>query len=540
MVYRVQAARVLELSFQAAGTYPDPFNQLEVDVVFQPEDGPELTVPAFWGGGSLWRARFSSFIPGRYRFSTRCSNPADTGLHGGAGVVEVLPGPAGETNPLYAHGPIRISTGRSGFVHADGTPFFWLGDTWWLALGGRLGWPEEFQRLVADRKQKGFSVAHMVAGLFPDMPVDDPRNANLGGPSWEPGFARVNPAFYDQADLKLQYLVEQGIVPLVVGSWGYYLPAMGIEKMKRHWRNLVARYAAYPVVWCLAGETSMPYYRTADRPGETRTQFEGWPQVGAYLKAIDPFHRPLTAHTCAFSFSEKELLDPSCLDFNFPQAGHGNIAVAIESARHIRRVVETSTLAPVVSSETCYESILGTAWQDVQRFSFWSAILSGAAGYSYGANGIWQFNRSGEPYGVSPDGMAWGNLPWDEAMRLPGSQQLGLGAGLLRSLPFHRLEPHLEWVEPHAGPDDWYRPYCAGIPGELRLVYFPSPLVPWMQPWPRLLDFTPGERYEAFFFDPASGQKQDLGSLQAAENGSLEVPRPRLMADMVLVLIRAV
>jgi len=30
--------------------------------------------------------------------------------------------------------------------------------------------------------------------------------------------------------------------------------------MKRHWRYLVARWGAYPVVWCLAGEGTMPYY----------------------------------------------------------------------------------------------------------------------------------------------------------------------------------------------------------------------------------------------------------------------------------------
>jgi hypothetical protein len=38
----------------------------------------------------------------------------------------------------------------------------------------------------------------------------------------------------------------------------------GLDMVKRHWRNLVARYAAYPVVWCAAGEATMTYY--LDRP----------------------------------------------------------------------------------------------------------------------------------------------------------------------------------------------------------------------------------------------------------------------------------
>src|SRR5438128_4943039 len=36
------------------------------------------------------------------------------------------------------------------------------------------------------------------------------------------------------------------------------------------------------------------------------------------------------------------------------------------------------------------------------RFMFWACVLSGAAGHSYGANGIWQVNRPGQPYGPSP------------------------------------------------------------------------------------------------------------------------------------------
>jgi hypothetical protein len=315
---------------------------------------------------------------------------------------------------------------------------------------------------------------------------------------------------------------------------------MGVDRIKRHWRYLVARWAAYPVAWCLAGEVDMPYYLTTDREADVRRQREGWSEVGKYVRSIDPFHRPLTAHTCAFSASERELSDPSCLDFNFVQTAHGNQTLALEAARHIRQVVETSTLSPVINAETCYEGILGTAWQDVQRFCFWSTMLSGAVGYSYGANGIWQINRVGDLYGPSPHGMAWGNLPWDEAMRLPGSAQLGLGAQLLRELPFERMRAHPEWIEPHAGPEDWFRPYCAGFPGELRVVYFPAPLAPWVQPRPRLVELEAGIPYRGFFFDPASGERQELGTLQADPDGSLEVPMPSLGADMVLVLVRAV
>jgi hypothetical protein len=61
------------------------------------------------------------------------------------------------------------------FAYADGSPFFWLGDTWWMGLTKRLTWPEDFQQLTADRRAKGFTVIQIVAGLYPDMPAFDER-----------------------------------------------------------------------------------------------------------------------------------------------------------------------------------------------------------------------------------------------------------------------------------------------------------------------------------------------------------------------------
>ena len=73
-------------------------------------------------------------------------------------------------------------------------------------------------------------------------------------------------------------------------------------------------------------------------------------------------------------------------------------------------------------------------------------MLNGAAGHTYGANGIWQCNRRGEPHGPSPHGGNYGNIPWDEAMQLPGSTQVGLGKALFAKFPWQKFEPHPEWA----------------------------------------------------------------------------------------------
>jgi hypothetical protein len=59
--------------------------------------------------------------------------------------------PIAGNNPLLRRGPLRFSGNRRYLEHRNGTPFFWLGDTWWMDLAKRLTWPEGFQMLAANR-----------------------------------------------------------------------------------------------------------------------------------------------------------------------------------------------------------------------------------------------------------------------------------------------------------------------------------------------------------------------------------------------------
>src|SRR5579862_3615151 len=237
---RVATAGVAtEWSYTSGKQYDDPFNRVEVDAVVALPSGGEERVPAFWAGGSTWRVRYAPPAPGSYRIRSICSDAKNRDLHDQALTLRV--DPYAGTNTHYKHGPLRVSADRRHFEHADGTPFFWLGDTWWMALSKRLRWPTDFRTLAADRVAKGFTVVQIVAGLYPDMPAFDPRGANEAGFPWVEDYARINPAYFDMADLRIQHLVDRGIAPCIVGGWGYYLPLLGLERMKKHWRYLIAR-----------------------------------------------------------------------------------------------------------------------------------------------------------------------------------------------------------------------------------------------------------------------------------------------------------
>jgi hypothetical protein len=374
----------------------------------------------------------------------------------------------------------------------------------------------------------------IVAGLYPDMPGFDPRGANEAGFPWEPDYTRINPAYFDQADLRIAWLARAGLAPCIVGSWGYYLPILGLRKIKQHWRNMIARWSAYPVVWCLAGEGAMPYYLSDDKEGDVKKQVAGWIEIGRYIRQIDPYRRPLGLH------SAPEISDvvqaERLLDINLMQPAHGGPETLVNGVRQIQHEYAHEPAMPVLIDEMSYEGILHYSGAEVQRFAFWIDLLSGGAGHTYGANGLWQFNTRDQPYGASPWGGTWGNLPWQDCAALPGSAQLGLGARFLQRFEWWRFMPHQDWVSPAGSPERIDLPFAAGIPGQVRVIYIYGPTFSPFRLTVQKLE--PGVAYEAFWWDPRTGAEHPLGAVQADAQGAWPIPVQPELNDWVLVLKR--
>jgi hypothetical protein len=516
-----------EWAYHSARRYNDPFNEIELDVIFKAPGGAEHRVPAFWGGESTWRVRYAPPAAGQYSFITVCTDTANADLHNRTGHFSVEPY-AGD-NRLYRHGPLRVAKDQRHLEHSDGTPFFWLGDTWWMSLCKRLSWPAGFQTLAADRIGKGFTLVQIVAGLYPDMEPYDERGANEAGYPWLRDYSRINPAYFDAADTRIAYLADRGLVPCIVGSWGYFLPRMGIRKIKQHWRYLIARWGAYPTIWCLAGEGTMPYYLSKTPKEDAQTQKQGWTEIARYVKATDPLRRPITIHP---SKSARETVDdPTVIDIDMLQTGHDDRRSVRNTIETVNRCLAAAPKMPVLVGEVCYEGIQEASREEVQRFMFWSCMLSGAAGHTYGANGIWQVNTREKPYGLSPHGHAWGGPGWEDAYQLPGSRQVGLGKSLLSRYSWWRLEPRPESIEPHWTAEDYWRPFAAHIAGEAIFAYSPTA-------W-KALSFSalePGKTYRAFLFNPSDGSELPWGAVQADASGTWKAPEFPIIRDWVVVL----
>ena len=447
---QTQANVMVEFAFTAARAHADPFNTVILNAVFIDPQGQQLRVPAFWAGAQVWKVRYASPRVGLHRFHTECSDGADGGLHHVAGSVEVMPYRG--NNPLYAHGALQVSSNRRFIEHRDGTPFFWLGDTWWMGLCHRLHWPDEFKQLTADRLEKGFNVIQIVAGLYPDMPPFDSRGANEAGFPWSTDYKSINPEYFNAADARFRHLVEQGLTPSIVGAWGYFISWMGVEKAQQHWRYLIARYAAWPVVWCVAGEANLPYYLAPGFPFDDRAQVKSWTEVTRYLRATDPFHRLITIHPTGLNrLSARHAIDDvGLIDIDLLQTPHGQSEAVAPTVRTVRESYADTPVMPVINGEASYEMLFDKIPARWPRAMFWVCLLNGAAGHTYGANGIWQCNRPDLPHGPSPNGaqngVGYGKITWAEAMNLPGSRQVALGKQFLTQVPWQNFTPHPEWA----------------------------------------------------------------------------------------------
>jgi hypothetical protein len=515
-----QQWKTFEIAFETSKQYLNPFMDIEVNVFFKKED-KHWIVPAFWVGAGTWVVRFAPSEVGEYKYHLESTDKKNKDFKGVEDSFQVI-AYQGES-PLLRHGFLKVSENKRFFEHADGTPFLWLADTWWKGLCKRLTW-EGFQELTADRKVKGFNAVQIVCGPYPDENMMEERWENEGGLPYKTiDFTQVNPKYFEYVDRRIQHLVDNGIIPVIVGGWGRpqsggesTLVQVGLDGFKRHWRNLIARYGSYPVVWMVGGEA--------------KDSYGPWSELAQYVKETDPNSHLLVYH--APGHPRKALKDNSMFDFDMLAIGHNGMKTINRTFELMKSCFEAFPKRPVLCGEACYEGHMQTNFQYTQRYMFWSFMLSGAAGHTYGAAGIWQSSVEGDP-GITP---VYDFTTWKEGMNYPGSAQLGIGKKILEKYTWSQFEPHPEWVEEGI--------FAAGIPGQVRIIYLPRRnIYNWEGPFVKNLD--PKIDWHVFYIDPVTGRKFDQGNIKASAkdegkanlliNFQEKVPSPQ---DWILVFER--
>ena len=518
-----------ELVFKSESTCKDFFNDVTFDVLFTHPDGSSITIPGFWAGKNIFKARYDISIPGKHKYIT-ISN--DDSLNGISGEMDITKEQT--ENPLYLHGAVCRFGQNMHLSHKDGTPFYWLADTWWMALTKRLTFPKDFMTLLDDRIAKDCNVFDKLQ-VFIRITMFDPRGENEAGFPWKEDLSSINPEYFDKADERIMMLVDKAVMPCIVGSWGFYMSYAGKDTLKKHWRYIIARWGAMPVCWCVAGEANMAFYNDhVSYEEHIRQSRKDWNEMTLHIKKTDPYGRLITIHPFPATDGYDQIENGDLLDINMLQTDHGGFASLVNQMKKIKKAVDRKVL-PVINAEVCYEGICGSSYADTQRYVYLSDFLLGTAGHTYGANGIWQINSEEMQYGASPHGAHWGNTSWKEAMNLDGSKHISHCMKYLTSFEWWNFKYHPEWVEKPCSLDACDGHFSASIPGKIRVIYKPHFGGSFFGEI-NVLNIEKDVNYKAYRFNPITGKETPLGDVTPDIEGKWKFPRVDAFQDWIYVL----
>jgi hypothetical protein len=336
------------------------------------------------------------------------------------------------------HGRLATSENARYLQYADGTPFFYLGDTAW-ELFHRLN-REEADRYLDDRARKGFTVIQAVV-LAEANGLEDP-NAYGDLPLIDKDPTRPNEPYYRHVDHIVDRAEALGLTIGMLPTWGRHWKRVGqrppyvftVENARAYGRILGARYRDKPIIWILGGDQNV-------ESDEERAIIEA---MAAGLDEGDGGAHLMTFHPRGPGRSSDRFHNAPWLDFNMIQSSHG--AHDHDNGLFVEHDYGLEPAKPTVDGEPRYETIpVGFYFREANRYdrfdaydvrqaAYWS-LLAGACGFTYGNNNIWQMWAPGRKPLIGAC------IPWHQALDHPGATQMGYVRRLFERYPFHALVP---------------------------------------------------------------------------------------------------
>lgn len=438
-----------EEHFEAATEVDHP-SDLVFWLTLSTPGGRRQRVFGFWDGQRAWRVRFLPTEEGTWQYTTH-SEPPREGLHGRQGQF-ICRRPASEEQQASAlpRGPLRVRPGATCLERADGTPFFWLGDTAWN--GPLLASAEDWETYLRDRRAKRFSVIQFV--LIAPWRTAHTDAEGQAAYQLEGNRLTINPRFFQRMDQRIEAIQRHGLVSAAVLLWTLGRKEVSPGQLPddlaiRLARYAVARYQAHDVVWLLAGDENFQQERG-----------QRWAAIGRAVFPEDMPRAPVTLHPQGMQWHFEPLRNEKWLDFLGYQSGHGDDGrtLAWIHSGPVSRAWSQEPVKPVLNLEPPYEGHLGYQSRQphsdysVRRACYWSLMATPVAGLTYGSHGIWSWQiEAGVPQDHARTGVA---PPWHEAMQRPGSQQMAYIASLFTSLRWTALRPAQELLTRQPHPED--------------------------------------------------------------------------------------
>ena len=417
---------------------------------------------------------------------------------------------------------LKVSSNQRFLVHADGRPYFYLGDTAW-ELFHRLN-REEADRYLENRARKGFTVIQAV--VLGELNGLKGTNAYGDLPFIDLDIRRPNEAYFKHVDYIVDKAAELGLYVGMLPTWGDKVGAYGkyfinMENARAYGRFLGSRYREKPLIWILGG----------DRPADITAEI--WTELAAGLKEGDRGRHLMTFHPYGGRHSATWFHYSDWLDFNMIQSGHNPTG---NNYYNILLDYNRRPPKPCMDGEPAYEyppnDMPGhRAVGDLQvRWRAYWALFAGAHGHTYGTHPIWQMYAPGrEPL--------WDvHTAWYDALDLPGANQLPYLKALVFSRPFLTRIPDQTVI--YLGLEEGLSHVQVTRDGKPErndasyiMAYFPRRCSVTLR-----TECISGKRIRAWWFNPRDGSAQGIGEFPRQSRGEFSPPTGSETEDWVLVL----
>lgn len=536
--YKTQQWRAVEIVLTSSVTYGNPFQDVDVTATFTGPDHRVIRRPAFWDGGLTWKVRFAPPHTGVWEMTTSATDTNNKGLAGVTATVRCAPY-AGNL-AIYTHGFLKVSPNSRYFFYADGTPFFYLGDTHWILSHERFntsnapGIASQFKYVVDKRVRQGFTVFQSEAGWQARSAqirvTDDHRPDEEADADFQHGFNSADLAGFANLDRKFQYIADRGLVHANaeitwVGDparFSIFTEAF-MARLGRYW---AARYGAYPVIWTVAQEIDKNYYGAYDA-----TTIQKWFAAAQSIADNDGYHHPFMPHM------ENTDHTTAANSWWSGKPYHTGWAVQWQGDLTNMNIAKVFWNASPTKPAVLYESAYDHFWTDSRSAlgAAYKAFQYGMYGYGYGANGIWNdiYSRPNEPgdYGTAyemPQHYFW----WRDGADLHTADQLTYFKDFYTSLAWWKLVPRFN--DPAWGSfADGSRSLLSSDGQDTFVVFFFGS----GKSTGTLRHMANGSMYRAQWFNPREGLYRNIGAFRP-HSGEWEIPERPTAEDWVLLVKR--
>jgi len=376
----------------------------------------------------------------------------------------VVPGIA-DAQKSWPHGRIRVTADGHYLEYADGTPFFWLGDTGWEILI-KLD-TASIDMYLEDRRKKGFNVIQAV--ILTETPNYYGDRSMVGNDPTKPV-----ERYFQLIDRVVRMAMKKEMVMAFVPSWGDKVTAIRskapalFNKSNAYMYGLYlgGRYKDCPNVIWIAGGDNPAFVDTADWRPVFRAMIKG-------LREGSEGRELITYHPWGENSSTAYWQEPNTLDLQMMQTGHAKHDITGWDWVHRDRAYQP--VRPVLDGEPNYEDhpvnwdTANGYFRDYDvRKAIYRSVFAGACGVTYGHHAVWQF------YGPSDkEPFAYPDRYWKNALDRPGAYQAGYLKRLMLSIPVNRRIPDDAIISEGQGTGGEYITAFRGDDSSYAMVYMP-------------------------------------------------------------------